>query len=126
MLVPGRATPATPDAVPAVAPQLACPLCTGELQFSSVRISCASCRLDFPQPDPLYIDLLPGHLMATDDTSWSARQQQMDAWYDDLIRTPSKAVECFVRDYEPFAPLLPTLRGAVIDAETDAALHHGA
>jgi len=39
----------------------------------------------------------------------------MEEWYKDLIASPAAANNCFARDYAPYAPLLATLSGDVLD-----------
>jgi SAM-dependent methyltransferase len=39
----------------------------------------------------------------------------MEAWYSGLIASPATANNCFVKDYAPYAPLLSTLSGDVLD-----------
>ncbi len=93
-----------------------CPVCKGALDVSPDVASCTACGRRFPQPGEGYLDLLPEHLLERDDaTHWQERQHEMETWYQDLIADPAWAASCFASDYEPYAPLLATLSGAVLD-----------
>ena len=94
---------------------LVCPVCKGKLHFSPGLIRCGSCGLQFLQSRNDCLDLLPHHLLENKGNQWGERQQEMEQWYEDLIATPAAAKNCFVNDYAPFAPLLVTLSGDVLD-----------
>ena len=94
---------------------LVCPVCKGKLAFSAGLIRCSSCNLRFLQSRDDFLDLLPGHLLDNKGERWRERQQEMEEWYKDLIANPTVAKNCFVRDYAPYASLLATLSGDVLD-----------
>lgn len=94
---------------------LVCPVCKGRLDFSTSSIRCGSCGLQFLQSRNDCFDLLPHHLLENKGNQWGERQQEMEGWYEDLIATPAAAKDCFVNDYAPFAPILATLSGDVLD-----------
>jgi SAM-dependent methyltransferase len=98
-------------------PLLVCPMCKGELEHSADVIACRTCGARFFQADPAFVNLLPDQLAAYSPTEagWSARQEEMNAWYENLISAPSNAVKCFDNDYSPYAPIFAQLRGRVID-----------
>jgi len=50
-----------------------------------------------------------------DDSTWTTRQQEMEAWYQHLIARPRRAVRCFTDDYGPYSSLLHNLSGTVLD-----------
>lgn len=94
---------------------LVCPVCKGRLEFSPGLISCASCGLRFPQSVSDHFDLLPHHLLKNEREQWEERQQEMEEWYRGLIADPAVANDSFVADYGPYAPLLVTLSGDILD-----------
>ena len=94
---------------------LRCPVCKGKIEFSPGFIRCRSCSLQFLQSKDDYFDLLPHHLLENIGKPWRERQQEMEEWYKDLIANPAAAKDCFVNDYAPYAPLLATLSGDVLD-----------
>jgi SAM-dependent methyltransferase len=94
---------------------LVCPLCKGRLEFSPGLIACSSCGLQFPQSRNDCFDLLPHHLLKSKGGQWGERQQEMEDWYKGLIVSTVAADSCFVDDYTPYAPLLATLSGDVLD-----------
>src|SRR5262245_12559030 len=98
-------------------PLLVCPMCKSELEQSADAIACRKCGARFLQTDPAFVNLLPEQLAADSPTEagWSARQEEMNAWYESLISAPSNAVSCLRDDYSPHAPILAELRGRVID-----------
>ncbi|MEH1827686.1 MAG: class I SAM-dependent methyltransferase [Nostoc sp.] len=94
---------------------LVCPLCQARLDFYHDAIACTSCAQKFPQVQKNCIDLLPDHLVENEWNQWGERQQEMEQWYSDLIAIPLHAEWCFANDYTPYAPLLATLSGLVLD-----------
>ena len=94
---------------------LVCPACKGELHFSTRMIRCTSCKSEFRQFRNDCINLLPEHCLANEPTRWNDRQQEMETWYQDLMANPQQAHDCFVHDYAPFAPILATLSGKILD-----------
>ena len=94
---------------------LVCPVCKGALDFSPGLIRCTSCDSSFPQPDGECFDLMPYHLMKGGGTRWDERQHEMEGWYRDLISKPTQASSCLAHDYEPYASLLATFSGIVLD-----------
>jgi SAM-dependent methyltransferase len=94
---------------------LVCPVCKGKLAFAPGVISCHACGHRFTQPAAGYVDLLPQPLLADEGTRWEERQQEMDAWYEGLIARPARAKEDFGQGYAPYAPLLATLSGTILD-----------
>lgn len=94
---------------------LVCPVCKGRLDFVAHVVTCTSCSLRFQQAEEGYVDLLPNHLLDREETRWGERQQQTEEWYRNLITNPPEAGSCFVRDYTPYAPLLATFAGLILD-----------
>ncbi len=96
---------------------LVCPLCQAKLNFSHDAISCTSCAQKFSQIGKNCIDLLPHHLVETENelNQWGERQQEMEEWYSELIANPLQAEWCFANDYTPYSDLLSTLSGLILD-----------
>ena len=94
---------------------LVCPACKGRLEFTPGFIRCVSCALRVSQPRNDYFDLLPRHLLVNKGNQWRERQQEMEEWYKDLIAGGAAANNCFVKDYTPYASLLATLSGNILD-----------
>jgi SAM-dependent methyltransferase len=94
---------------------LVCPVCKGALEISTAMIKCASCGSEFSQSSQEYFDLLPEHLLESEESRWQERQQEMGKWYGELIATPAAAHDCFARDYSPYAQFLASLSGTVLD-----------
>lgn len=94
-------------------PLLVCPICKGELTHSSGALTCTECREHFPQPSSDWFNLLPAHVLEHDESDWEERQEKMEKWYNDL--DTDEAVHCFTIDYKPYAPLLATLSGRILD-----------
>ncbi len=94
---------------------LVCPVCKSVLDYSPGVIRCIACHSSFPQPDEKYFDLMPYDLLKSTATRWAERQEEMEEWYRDLISNPSEASACLAHDYEPYASLLATLSGTVLD-----------
>jgi ubiquinone/menaquinone biosynthesis C-methylase UbiE len=103
------------DRLDAVQQLLACPVCKGELTFFPDLISCLSCARHFPQRSNEYFDLLPSHLLEVNEKRWKDRQQEMEAWYEDLMANPARAGNCFAHDYTPYAALIAELSVEVLD-----------
>jgi ubiquinone/menaquinone biosynthesis C-methylase UbiE len=93
---------------------LVCPVCKNELTFASDSIICSSCNTEFPQVDSSWINLFSTTLLS-DDEQWSARQQEMENWYQHLISSPAEASFCLLSDYTPFAADIASLSGKVLD-----------
>lgn len=94
---------------------LVCPVCQAKLDFSLDLIACTSCGMQFCQVHKDCFDLLPRHLLENESNQWKERQQEMEEWYRNLIANPVEADSCFANDYTPYAPLLATLSGLVLD-----------
>lgn len=47
--------------------------------------------------------------------AWAERQHEMEQWYGDLVANRGATIACFDHDYKPFASLLETLTGRVLD-----------
>lgn len=92
-----------------------CPVCKAKLDFSPDLIKCTLCNLQFHQSQKDCFDLLPCHLPENNGGLWEKRQQEMEDWYRNLIVNPTNAYHCFVNDYTPYAPLLATLSGLILD-----------
>src|SRR3712207_5896373 len=102
---------------------LVCPVCKGSLEFSPGLIRCVSCALRFFQPRNDYFDLLPHHLLENEGDQWRQRQQEMEGWYkDSLGLRPAADHDCFVNEYAPYASLLSTLSGDILDVGGGAGL----
>ena len=69
----------------------------------------------FSQARDQYINLLPDRRLEDGDTGWQERQQEMEAWYRDLIADPKKAERLLTHDHEPYAAFLHRLSGTVLD-----------
>jgi hypothetical protein len=71
--------------------------------------------LEFSQAEGNPYDLLPESF--TDDRThpWRGRLREMEQWYRDLISSPVQAENCFTQDYDPYAPVLATFRGRLLD-----------
>jgi len=93
---------------------LACPVCKGDLNLTSERIECRSCRRAFPQPDGDWFELLPGEPVQRDE-NWERRQHEMAGWYQDLIASPEDAARSLEDDYASYAEELSELSGSVLD-----------
>ena len=91
---------------------LACPLCKGTLRSGPAVLLCSGCGASFPQSRDDCVDLMPADPAGEPD--WAARQHEMEAWYRDMATT-EWARACFDRDYAPFADILASCRGAVLD-----------
>lgn len=96
-------------------PLLVCPLCKGELAFSTGAISCTRCGERFPQQSNDGFNLLPEHALENDESDWEKRQEEMEAWYRDLSADAAWAASCFANDYGPYAPLLAAVSGWILD-----------
>ncbi len=94
---------------------LACPVCKGGLEFSSNLILCAACELRFPQFRDDCVDLFPVHLFDSEMNGWLERQRETECAYADLIGNPAHAIQAYRNDYGPYAPLLASYRGRVLD-----------
>jgi SAM-dependent methyltransferase len=94
---------------------LVCPLCKGELDVTVGLIRCRTGHLRIPQTRADCVDLLPLELALADSGDWSERQISMAQWYRDLLGTPADAAACFEKDYSPYATLLGSLGGRVLD-----------
>jgi SAM-dependent methyltransferase len=94
---------------------LVCPVCKGGLDYSPGLIRCIACHSSFPQLDEKCFDLMPYDLLKSTATRWGERQKEMEEWYRDLISNPLEASACLAHDYEPYASLLATLSGTVLD-----------
>ena len=69
----------------------------------------------FSQARDQYINLLPDRRLEDGDPGWQERQQEMEAWYRDLIADPKKAERLLTHDHEPYAAFLHRLSGTVLD-----------
>ena len=111
----GSVTGALPTRAEPARAWVVCPVCRGGLRFSPTRASCAACARDYPQPDEGYLDLLPHDGWEPATGRWAERQGEMETAYRDLIRDPAEAAAAYRTDYEPFAALLATYGGRVLD-----------
>lgn len=93
---------------------LVCPMCHGNLEFSAQAIVCLACGASFPQAEDGYCDLYPRALVDQEADGWSERQQEMEAWYQDLIQA-TWAGFSLEQDYAPHAAWLAGLSGLVLD-----------
>lgn len=98
-----------------VRPLLVCPVCKGQLAFTTSLITCVACGEQFVQTSDEYCNLLPAALRQAEESHWGERQVEMEAWYRGLLADQAEAVYCFKHDYTPYAPLLATLSGRVLD-----------
>lgn len=94
---------------------LVCPLCKGDLTFSSASIACVSCAAEFPQTTAHILDLMPRDVPTKEEDSWQRRQHAMERWYAKLLANPTEASYCFTHDYTPYVPILAALSGLVLD-----------
>jgi SAM-dependent methyltransferase len=92
-----------------------CPLCKARLNFTRSWVRCTACTVKFHQPKQDYIDLLPKDLLPGADSRWAERQDQTEEWYRQLITNPEDADGCFLADYTPYAALLATFNGSILD-----------
>ncbi len=49
------------------------------------------------------------------ERSWQTRQVEMEEWYKELARDQDRAVGMLSHDYQPYAQILASLEGDVID-----------
>lgn len=90
-----------------------CPRCGGALTFDPPDIRCGACDARYPQHRDDCLDLMPREDAPAHD-EWATRQQEMEQWYVDMVDTDwSRA--CFTHDYGPFASLLASYAGTVLD-----------
>jgi ubiquinone/menaquinone biosynthesis C-methylase UbiE len=95
-------------------PSLVCPQCKSiKLEFSAHIIVCSSCEASFSQVGDDWLNLMPDGL-ARDDR-WQERLIEMEDWYQDLNSDIESANSCFLADYTPYATLLATISGDVLD-----------
>jgi len=94
---------------------LVCPLCKGRLNYNIRQIECSCCAQKYPQRREDCWDLLPRHLLRRGPIDWERRQLEMEQWYDDLISIPVRASSCLANDYDPYASILKTYTGLVLD-----------
>jgi SAM-dependent methyltransferase len=94
---------------------LACPRCAGSLAWRPPVIRCTACEVEFRQTRDDCVDLLASEAaVGESEPGWADRQQEMEAWYRDMVGTDwSRA--CFANDYGPFAPLLERYAGTILD-----------
>lgn len=93
-----------------------CPQCkSAKIEFLPNLIHCTSCDAKFPQFTNDWINLLPTSFLKNEGTQWEKRLSTMENWYKDLIEVPKSAIDCFISDYTPYASLLSTIRGDVLD-----------
>jgi SAM-dependent methyltransferase len=90
-----------------------CPRCAGALTSDLPDIRCVACDARYPQHRDDCVDLMPRDDAPTAG-EWATRQQEMEQWYEDMVDTDwSRA--CFTHDYAPFASLLASYTGTVLD-----------
>jgi SAM-dependent methyltransferase len=94
---------------------LACPYCWAQLDWRPGMLCCTECRAEFEQSSRAWVDLYPGKDAGPDDPNWNRRQQEMEDWYRILIANRRAAADCFRVDYTPYASLIGTLPGRVLD-----------
>jgi SAM-dependent methyltransferase len=95
-------------------PSLVCPQCKlVTLEFSEHLIVCSSCDATFSQAGDNWLNLMPDGLEP--DERWQERLIEMEDWYQDLNADIGSANSCFLADYTPFAPLLASISGDVLD-----------
>ena len=58
---------------------------------------------------------LPTSLPQADAHCWDERQHKMEDWYRNLFADDEEARSCFTHDYRPYAPLLTTFSGKILD-----------
>lgn len=93
---------------------LACPRCTGQLALRTPLIRCDGCGAEYPQERDDCVDLLVPEALGASERDWAARQEEMEAWYRDMVRSDwSRA--CFANDYGPFASILQRYEGTILD-----------
>lgn len=95
---------------------LVCPLCKGPLALGDEPAVCRNCGAVYPQSDARYLDLRPPAGSQTSDGDHASRRQmEMEEWYEELLRDPTDVVAMFVQDYSPYARILSSLEGIVVD-----------
>jgi SAM-dependent methyltransferase len=91
---------------------VACPRCASPLTFDPPDLRCVACGACYPQRRADCLDLMPREVASEGD--WAARQQEMEQWYVEMADTDwSRA--CFTNDYGPFASILGSYAGTVLD-----------
>ncbi len=93
---------------------LVSPCCRAPLACEPGVLRCTDCRREFPQLSHEWVNLYAEPRPEDWAGDWATRQRQMEDWYRDLV-TNNGAVACFQIDYGPFASLLATYTGRVLD-----------
>jgi SAM-dependent methyltransferase len=93
---------------------LVCPCCRARLVCEPGVLRCTDCRREFPQLSHEWVNLHPEPCSEDWTGDWATRQRQMEDWYRDLVAN-NGAVACFQIDYGPFASLLATYTGRILD-----------
>jgi ubiquinone/menaquinone biosynthesis C-methylase UbiE len=92
---------------------LVCPQCkSATLEFSTHLIACSSCKASFSQVEDDWLNLMPDSLER--DKRWQERLLEMEDWYQEL-NSDIGANSCFLADYTPYATLLASISGDVLD-----------
>lgn len=90
-----------------------CPRCGSTLTVDAPDIRCVSCDARYPQYRDDCLDFILREDAPADD-EWATRQQEMEQWYVDMVDTDwSRA--CFTHDYGPFASILASYTGTILD-----------
>jgi SAM-dependent methyltransferase len=106
--------PALSDAGQLLAELLCCPVCRARITVQRDRLTCASCGHSWARSDEGNLDLrLPSWDPAAND--WRRRQDETCRYYGSLGRAPLEAQEAYRNDLGPFAPVLKTYAGRVLD-----------
>jgi SAM-dependent methyltransferase len=94
---------------------LACPYCRAKLHRCSGTLCCTECSAEFAQSSQAWVNLYPEKDVRLHDPNWTRRQEEMEDWYRILIVNRRAAADCFRVDYTPYASLIETLTGRVLD-----------
>ncbi|MDZ7949478.1 class I SAM-dependent methyltransferase [Nostoc sp. DedQUE09] len=96
---------------------LVCPQCKAvKLDFLPHLIKCTSCAAKFTQVGDDWLNLMPNQLVKNNEVNqWQERLIEMEGWYQDLSLNTESLNNCFLSDYSPYAPLLATISGDVLD-----------
>jgi SAM-dependent methyltransferase len=92
---------------------IGCARCASALTCDAPYIRCVACDARYPQQRADCVDLMPSDDGPGAD-DWATRQEDMEKWYEDMVDTDwSRA--CFTHDYGPFASILASYTGTVLD-----------
>jgi SAM-dependent methyltransferase len=102
------------DACALLGSTLRCPACRSRLLAAPDFVACTDCRCRWSRPPGGYVDLR-APTWNPDAHNWQDRQDETCRYYAALKTTPGKASDAFRSDFRPFAPVLMSYGGSVLD-----------